>query len=225
MKKANRARIDPVQAAPRRRLRKRGDMMVEEIKGWMMQRQAKVGDKLPKEAELQALFGLSKGSTREALKSLEVQGLVTLKSGHGRRRHGDAGAVPAHIPVRAEPSFLSRRRYCDDLRRAPPARARARGERDGARGRRDIATPRGEHRVVRTASHQPRTILAPAGRGCVFPRRHRGSRAERAAAVQLQVHQRDAALDDRVQGGWRCASMARSCITPTCRRTRRSSQR
>ena len=92
MKKVSRARVDSLQAAPRRRARKRGDMMVEEIKRWMVERQAKVGDKLPKEAELQALFGLSKGSTREALKSLEVQGLVTLKSGP------DGGATVTQVP-------------------------------------------------------------------------------------------------------------------------------
>jgi len=92
MKKGSQARVDSVQAASRRRPRKRGDMMVEEIKRWMVERQVKAGDKLSKEAELQALFGLSKGSTREALKSLEVQGLVTLKSGP------DGGATVTQVP-------------------------------------------------------------------------------------------------------------------------------
>jgi len=93
MKQAPRARISPAQAPHRQpRLRKRGDMMVEEIKRWMAERQVQAGDKLPKEAELQALFGLSKGSTREALKSLEVQGLVTLKTGP------DGGATVTRVP-------------------------------------------------------------------------------------------------------------------------------
>lgn len=39
------------------------------------------GQRLPNEAELQRLFGMSKGTVREALKALEVQGLVILKSG------------------------------------------------------------------------------------------------------------------------------------------------
>jgi DNA-binding FadR family transcriptional regulator len=60
---------------------KRGDLVVEEIKRWITERQLKPGDRLPKEDELQALFGVSKGTAREALKSLEVQGLVTVTTG------------------------------------------------------------------------------------------------------------------------------------------------
>ena len=54
---------------------KRGDVMVEEIKAWIAERRIAPGDRLPKESELQSLFGVSKGTAREALKSLEVQGL------------------------------------------------------------------------------------------------------------------------------------------------------
>jgi GntR family transcriptional repressor for pyruvate dehydrogenase complex len=60
---------------------KRGDLMVEEIKRWVADRKFAPGDKLPKEHELQTLFGVSKGTAREALKSLEVQGLVTVSTG------------------------------------------------------------------------------------------------------------------------------------------------
>jgi len=60
---------------------KRGDLMAEEIKRWIAEKQLVPGDKLPKEGELQALFGVSKGTAREALKSLEVQGLVTVSTG------------------------------------------------------------------------------------------------------------------------------------------------
>jgi GntR family transcriptional regulator, transcriptional repressor for pyruvate dehydrogenase complex len=60
---------------------KRGDLMVEEIKRWIAEKRLVPGDKLPKEGELQALFGVSKGTAREALKSLEVQGLVTVSTG------------------------------------------------------------------------------------------------------------------------------------------------
>jgi len=55
--------------------------MVEEIKRWIAEKRLVPGDKLPKESELQALFGVSKGTAREALKSLEVQGLVTVSTG------------------------------------------------------------------------------------------------------------------------------------------------
>ena len=60
---------------------KRGDEMVDEIKAWIADRRLAPGDKLPKESELQALFGVSKGTAREALKSLEVQGLVKVTTG------------------------------------------------------------------------------------------------------------------------------------------------
>jgi len=69
-----------MQTAPFR-TQKRGDMVVEEIKRWIGEGRLTPGDKLPKEAELQELFGVSKGTAREALKSLEVQGLVTVSTG------------------------------------------------------------------------------------------------------------------------------------------------
>jgi GntR family transcriptional repressor for pyruvate dehydrogenase complex len=71
---------------------KRGDLMVEEIKRWVADQKLAPGDKLPKEHELQTLFGVSKGTAREALKSLEVQGFVTVSTGPA----GGAtiGAVP-----------------------------------------------------------------------------------------------------------------------------------
>src|SRR5215470_10814191 len=72
---------------------KRGDLMVEEIKRWIAERRLGPGDKLPKEEELQALFGVSKGTTREALKSLEVQGLVTMTTGPA------GGATIGEVPL------------------------------------------------------------------------------------------------------------------------------
>jgi DNA-binding FadR family transcriptional regulator len=61
--------------------KKRGDLVVDEIKRWISGRELGPGDRLPKEADLQALFGVSKGTIREALKSLEVHGLITLTTG------------------------------------------------------------------------------------------------------------------------------------------------
>ena len=71
---------------------KRGDLMVEEIKLWAADHKLAPGDKLPKEHELQTLFGVSKGTAREALKSLEVQGLVTVSTGP------DGGATFGAVP-------------------------------------------------------------------------------------------------------------------------------
>ncbi|MDL5032341.1 FCD domain-containing protein [Pelomonas sp. APW6] len=60
---------------------KRGDLVVEEIKRWITDRNLTPGEKLPKEAELQEMFGVSRGTMREALKALEVQGLIRLSTG------------------------------------------------------------------------------------------------------------------------------------------------
>ena len=74
------------------RSRKVGDQMVEQIKRWIIAGHVKPGDRLPKEAELLDIFGLSKGTVREALNSLEVQGLVTMRTGP------DGGATIAAVP-------------------------------------------------------------------------------------------------------------------------------
>src|ERR1043165_3851503 len=78
---------------PSLRTPKRGDLMVEEIKRWIAERRLGPGDKLPKEDELQKLFGVSKGTAREALKSLEVQGLVTVSTGPR------GGATISEVPI------------------------------------------------------------------------------------------------------------------------------
>jgi len=72
---------------------KRGDLMVDEIKRWIADQRLAPGDKLPKENELQTLFGVSKGTAREALKSLEVQGLVTVSTGPA------GGATISAVPL------------------------------------------------------------------------------------------------------------------------------
>jgi GntR family transcriptional regulator, transcriptional repressor for pyruvate dehydrogenase complex len=75
------------------RASKRGDLVVEEIKRWIAERRLEPGDKLPKEEELQTLFGVSKGTAREALKSLEVQGLITVSTGPA------GGATIGEVPL------------------------------------------------------------------------------------------------------------------------------
>src|SRR5260370_3426906 len=79
--------------SPHLRSPKRGDLVVEEIKRWIAERRLGPGDKLPKEDELQTLFGVSKGTALEALKSLEVQGLVTMSTGPA------GGATIARVPL------------------------------------------------------------------------------------------------------------------------------
>lgn len=60
---------------------KRADLVAEEIKRLITEHDLHPGDKLPRENELQAMFGVSKSTMREALKSLEVQGLVKISTG------------------------------------------------------------------------------------------------------------------------------------------------
>ncbi len=68
-------------AHPSQRVLKRGDLVVEQIKRWITERNLRPGARLPKEVELQAHFGVSRGTMREALKALEVQGLIRLSTG------------------------------------------------------------------------------------------------------------------------------------------------
>lgn len=60
---------------------KRSDLVAQEIKRLITEKNLSPGDRLPREIELQAQFQVSKGTIREALKSLEVQGLVTISTG------------------------------------------------------------------------------------------------------------------------------------------------
>lgn len=60
---------------------KRADLVAEEIKRLITEKDLKPGDRLPREAELQQLYSVSKSTVREALKSLEVQGLIKVTTG------------------------------------------------------------------------------------------------------------------------------------------------
>lgn len=57
--------------------------IVDEIKKMVLLEQLKVGDKLPPERELAELYQVSRTSVREALKSLEAQGLLEIRQGDG----------------------------------------------------------------------------------------------------------------------------------------------
>ncbi len=62
-------------------LPKRSDLVAEQIKSWIADAALKPGDRLPQEKQLMEHFGVSKGTMREALKSLEVQGLIRVSTG------------------------------------------------------------------------------------------------------------------------------------------------
>ena len=67
-------------APPRR---KRTDEIVDAIKRMIVEHGLGPGDRLPQERDLLAQFAASKGTVREALKSLEVQGLISVRTGPG----------------------------------------------------------------------------------------------------------------------------------------------
>jgi DNA-binding FadR family transcriptional regulator len=61
--------------------RKLSDLVVDQIKQWLMSAGIRPGDRLPQERDLMVRFDVSKGTVREALKALEVQGLVRMSTG------------------------------------------------------------------------------------------------------------------------------------------------
>jgi GntR family transcriptional repressor for pyruvate dehydrogenase complex len=73
----------PQKAKGTRRVKKRTDEISDRVKDWIVDRKMKPGERLPQEPDLIKLFESSKGTVREALKSLETQGLVKTRTGPG----------------------------------------------------------------------------------------------------------------------------------------------
>lgn len=63
------------------RRRKISDMVADDLRRWIAQENLQPGDRLPNERALLEHYSCSKGTIREALKSLEVQGLVKMVTG------------------------------------------------------------------------------------------------------------------------------------------------
>lgn len=62
---------------------KRADLMVDQIKRWIVAHAMEPGDALPHEKELIEKVGVSRGTAREALRVLEFQGLIEITPGAG----------------------------------------------------------------------------------------------------------------------------------------------
>jgi DNA-binding FadR family transcriptional regulator len=66
---------------PAMRFPKRGDLIADSIKQWIVRDKMRPGDRLPSEKQLTEKYQVGKASVREALKSLEVQGLIRTATG------------------------------------------------------------------------------------------------------------------------------------------------
>lgn len=66
-----------------RRTQKRTDEIADAIKRTIIEHGLEPGDRLPQERDLMNQYAAGKGTVREALKSLEVQGLVRIRTGPG----------------------------------------------------------------------------------------------------------------------------------------------
>lgn len=71
----------PLGAQTARRAVKRSSAIADEIRSWIISRRLRPGDSLPVEKKMIEHFSASRATMREALKELEVQGLVRVKSG------------------------------------------------------------------------------------------------------------------------------------------------
>lgn len=79
---------------------KRSDVIADEIKRWIVAEGLVPGDRLPQERALSERFGVSKGTMREALKALEVQGLVRFSTGP------QGGGRVAKVPLETAAALL-----------------------------------------------------------------------------------------------------------------------
>lgn len=88
---------------------KRSDAIANEIKRWIVERNLKPGHRLPQEKDMIDYFKSAKGTVREAIKSLEAQGLITTRTGPG------GGAFVADVPPDKAMSLLSNYFYFKNL--------------------------------------------------------------------------------------------------------------
>jgi GntR family transcriptional regulator, transcriptional repressor for pyruvate dehydrogenase complex len=88
---------------------KRADLVADEIKRWIVRERKRPGDRLPNERELMGIFGVSKGTIRECLKSLEIQGIIRVNTGPR------GGPFIAEVPYATSAELLSNYFYFKQL--------------------------------------------------------------------------------------------------------------
>lgn len=80
------------------------EAVAEQLRLVILRGDVEVGDRLPPERELAPSFGTNRNTLREAIRSLEAQGLVTVRQGDGVRvadfrRSGELSILPDLIQV------------------------------------------------------------------------------------------------------------------------------
>ncbi|WP_240793956.1 FadR/GntR family transcriptional regulator [Pseudorhodobacter turbinis] len=75
------SRTLPTSSAPKMRRVKLSDQIAEDLRRWIVRENLGPKDRLPNERALQDHYGCSRGTMREALKALEVEGLLIMHSG------------------------------------------------------------------------------------------------------------------------------------------------
>jgi DNA-binding FadR family transcriptional regulator len=87
--------MEPTEAPLRRRRPRAFQQIVDEIRRDIFRRRVSSGDRLPNEAALAERFRVSRPAVREALRVLELQGLVRVEHGfRGGAYVGEAGSTP-----------------------------------------------------------------------------------------------------------------------------------
>lgn len=89
---------------------KRADQIVRDLKRWIIASGKRPGDRLPQEKLLISLFSSSRGTIREALKSLEVQGLIEVVPGP------KGGAHLKQLPLEDAIHLLTNFLFFDDVK-------------------------------------------------------------------------------------------------------------
>lgn len=89
--------------------RKLSDQVVDRVKSWLMAKSMQPGDRLPQEKELLDLLGVSRSTLREALKSLEVQGIIRVSAGRS------GGPSVCEVPYETAANLLTNYFYFKKL--------------------------------------------------------------------------------------------------------------
>ena len=179
--------------------RKLSDQVVDRIKHWLMAKNIKPGDRLPQEKELIGPSRGQSGTIREALKALEVQGLISVATGRS------GGAVVAEVSYETAAGLLGNYFFFQRLQATEIYDLRQLIEPEMAVSAVDRLTEtdfkRLEQLIESCANVQdtPKSRRAAALGGTGVPQRARSPVAKPALLLHLPLHQQSARRPGRLQ--------------------------